>query len=106
MTPREAAGARRCARLEGAFALAILFAGEADLLIGARRGCPLAVGYGDGEMFVGSDALALAPLTERISLSRGGRLGRARRARAPRSSTPTARPVERADPRRPRCPAR
>ncbi len=53
-------------RLEGAFALAILFAGHNDLMIGARRGSPLAVGYGDGEMYLGSDALALAPLTRRI----------------------------------------
>ena len=53
-------------RLEGAFALAILFAGREDLMIGARQGSPLAVGYGDGEMFLGSDALALAPLTDRI----------------------------------------
>ena len=53
-------------RLEGAFALAILFAGRHDLIIGARRGTPLAVGYGDGEMYLGSDALALAPLTRRI----------------------------------------
>jgi glutamine---fructose-6-phosphate transaminase (isomerizing) len=54
-------------RLEGAFALLFLFAGEHDLLICARRGSPLAIGYGDGEMFVGSDALALAPLTRRIT---------------------------------------
>ncbi|MFT5181611.1 MAG: glucosamine--fructose-6-phosphate aminotransferase (isomerizing) [Alphaproteobacteria bacterium] len=53
-------------RLEGAFALAIIFAGEHNLMVGARRGSPLAVGYGDGEMFLGSDALALAPLTKRI----------------------------------------
>jgi len=52
--------------LEGAFALAIIFAGDKDLMIGARRGSPLAVGYGDGEMYLGSDALALAPLTKRI----------------------------------------
>ncbi len=64
--PREAVMAA-LARLEGAFALAILFTGETELLIGARRGSPLAVGWGDGEMFLGSDALALAPLTERIS---------------------------------------
>src|SRR6185503_16296447 len=50
-------------RLRGAFALAFLFAGEENLLIGARRGSPLAVGYGDGEMFLGSDAIALAPFT-------------------------------------------
>lgn len=54
-------------RLRGAFALAFLFAGEDDLLIGARSGAPLAVGYGDGENFLGSDALALAPFTDRIS---------------------------------------
>jgi glucosamine--fructose-6-phosphate aminotransferase (isomerizing) len=53
-------------RLEGAFALAIIFAGEHDMMVGARRGSPLAVGYGDGEMFLGSDALALAPLTKKI----------------------------------------
>jgi len=55
------------ARLEGAFALAFVFEGFADLLIAARRGSPLAIGYGDGEMFVGSDALALAPLTNKIT---------------------------------------
>ncbi len=54
-------------RLEGAFALAIIFTGEHDLMIGARRGSPLVVGWGDGEMYLGSDALALAPMTERIS---------------------------------------
>ncbi len=54
-------------RIEGAFALAILFTGHENLLIGARRGSPLAVGYGDTEMYLGSDALALAPLTSRIS---------------------------------------
>jgi glutamine---fructose-6-phosphate transaminase (isomerizing) len=59
--------ARTLERLEGAFALVFLFAGEHDLLICARRGSPLAIGYGDGEMFVGSDSLALAPLTRRIS---------------------------------------
>ena len=53
-------------RLEGAFALAMLFAGHHDLMIAARRGSPLAVGYGEGEMYVGSDSLALAPLTRRI----------------------------------------
>ena len=54
------------AALEGAFALAILFAGRDDLLIAARRGSPLAIGFGDGETYIGSDALALAPLTRRI----------------------------------------
>ena len=53
-------------RLEGAFALVVIFAGEHDLMIGARRGSPLAIGYGDGEMYFGSDALALAPLTQHI----------------------------------------
>jgi glucosamine--fructose-6-phosphate aminotransferase (isomerizing) len=54
-------------RLRGAFALAFLFAGEEDLLIGARKGSPLAIGHGEGEMFLGSDAIALAPFTENIS---------------------------------------
>jgi glutamine---fructose-6-phosphate transaminase (isomerizing) len=54
-------------QLKGAFALAFLFEGEDDLMIGARRGSPLAVGYGDGEMFLGSDAIALAPFTDTIS---------------------------------------
>ena len=63
--PREAA-AGVVRRLKGAFALALLFDGQDDLLVVARKGCPLAIGYGEGEMFVGSDAMALAPLTERI----------------------------------------
>lgn len=54
-------------RLRGAFALAFLFQGEEDLLIGARKGSPLAVGLGDGEMYLGSDALALAPFTNLIA---------------------------------------
>jgi glucosamine--fructose-6-phosphate aminotransferase (isomerizing) len=54
-------------RLEGAFALAFLFAGEDDLMIAARRGSPLAIGHGQGEMFIGSDAIALSPLTNRIT---------------------------------------
>ncbi len=54
-------------RLDGAFALAILFAGHDDLMIAARRGSPLAIGYGAGEMFIGSDSLALAPLTQQIT---------------------------------------
>ena len=65
LSPEEAT-AKTLARLEGAFALAIIFAGRHDLMIGARRGSPLAVGYGEGEMYLGSDALALAPLTSRI----------------------------------------
>ncbi|MCA0856745.1 glutamine--fructose-6-phosphate transaminase (isomerizing) [Phaeobacter italicus] len=54
-------------QLDGAFALAFLFEGEEDLMIAARKGSPLAVGHGDGEMFVGSDAIALAPFTDEIS---------------------------------------
>ena len=54
-------------RMRGAFALVYLFEGEENLLIGARQGAPLAVGYGDNEMFLGSDALALAPFTDRIA---------------------------------------
>jgi len=65
LTPQQAVAAA-LKRLEGAFALAIIFAGRHELMIGARRGSPLAVGYGEGEMFLGSDALALAPLTDRI----------------------------------------
>src|SRR4029079_12422239 len=59
-------------KLRGAFALAFLFAGEENLLIGARKGSPLAVGYGDGEMFLGSDAIALAPFTDTISYLEDG----------------------------------
>ena len=55
------------AQVEGAFALAIVFSGEHDLMIGARRGSPLALGYGQGEMFLGSDAIAMASLTQTIS---------------------------------------
>jgi glucosamine--fructose-6-phosphate aminotransferase (isomerizing) len=54
-------------RLHGAFALAIMFRSEPDLIIGARLGAPLVVGYGEGENYLGSDALALAPLTQRIA---------------------------------------
>ena len=54
-------------RLRGAFALGFLFSGEDDLLIGARHGAPLAIGYGEGEMYLGSDALALAPFTDEVA---------------------------------------
>src|SRR5262245_63289963 len=70
-SPVEAVGAA-LPRLRGAFALAFLFAGEEDLLIGARKGSPLAVGYGNGEMYVGSDAIALAPFTDTISYLEDG----------------------------------
>ncbi len=59
-------------KLEGAFALAMIFGGHHDLMIGARRGSPLAVGHGDGEMYLGSDALALAPLTDQVSYLEDG----------------------------------
>ncbi len=66
LKPQEAV-AQALPRLHGAFALGFIFAGEDDLLIGARRGAPLAVGYGEGEMYLGSDALALAPFTDSIA---------------------------------------
>jgi glucosamine--fructose-6-phosphate aminotransferase (isomerizing) len=71
--PVEAAAAT-LKRLEGAFSLALIFAGEHDLMIGARRGTPLAVGYGNGngEMYLASDAFALAPLTNRLSYLEDG----------------------------------
>jgi glucosamine--fructose-6-phosphate aminotransferase (isomerizing) len=65
-TPIEAVKAA-LKQLRGAFALAFLFAGEDNLMIGARKGSPLAIGYGKGEMFLGSDAIALAPFTDTIS---------------------------------------
>ncbi len=66
MTPQEAMG-RTMARLRGAFALVALFSGRHDILLAARHGSSLAVGYGDGAMYVGTDALALAPFTNRVS---------------------------------------
>lgn len=65
-TPVEAARAT-LKRLHGAFALLFLFEGEDDLMIAARRGSPLAIGWGEDEMYVGSDAIALAPMTDRIT---------------------------------------
>ncbi len=59
-------------RLRGAFALAFLFAGEENLLIGARQGSPLAVGFGEGAMYIGSDAIALAPFTDTVSYLEDG----------------------------------
>jgi glucosamine--fructose-6-phosphate aminotransferase (isomerizing) len=59
-------------RLEGAFALAILFEGDENLIVGARNGPPLAVGHGKGEMFLGSDAIALAPFTNSITYLEDG----------------------------------
>jgi glucosamine--fructose-6-phosphate aminotransferase (isomerizing) len=59
-------------RLRGAFALAFIFAGDDNLMIGARNGPPLAVGYGEGEMYLGSDAIALGPLTDTIAYLEDG----------------------------------
>jgi len=59
-------------RLEGAYSVALIFAGEDNLMIGARQGTPLAVGYGDGEMYLASDSYALAPLTNKISFLEDG----------------------------------
>jgi glutamine---fructose-6-phosphate transaminase (isomerizing) len=59
-------------RLRGAFALAFLFSGEDNLLIGARKGSPLAIGFGDDAMYVGSDAIALAPFTDTVSYLEDG----------------------------------
>ena len=66
LAPVEAARAT-FARLHGAYALALVFAGHPDLIVGARHGAPLAVGYGEDEMYLGSDSLALAPLTSRVA---------------------------------------
>ncbi|TXR50665.1 glutamine--fructose-6-phosphate transaminase (isomerizing) [Phyllobacterium endophyticum] len=59
-------------QLRGAFAIAIMFKGEDNLLIAARNGPPLAVGYGEGEMYLGSDAIALAPFTDNLSYLEDG----------------------------------
>jgi glutamine---fructose-6-phosphate transaminase (isomerizing) len=61
-------------RLKGAFALAFIFDGEDNLMVGARKGSPLAIGYGTGEMYLGSDAIALAPFTEKIAYLEEGDL--------------------------------
>ena len=66
LSPRDAVE-QTIARLDGAYALCFLFDGESDLLIAARKGSPLAIGHGEGEVYVGSDAIALAPLTDRIT---------------------------------------
>jgi glucosamine--fructose-6-phosphate aminotransferase (isomerizing) len=67
-----AAAAATFRRLQGAYALAMVFAGHPDLIIAAQHGAPLAVGFGEAEMYVGSDALALAPFTRRIAYLRDG----------------------------------
>ena len=99
-SPQEAVKAS-LPQLRGAFALAFLFKGDDDLMIGARKGSPLAIGYGDGEMYLGSDAIALAPFTDTISYLEDGdwvvltrevgvHLRRARRDREPRRAEITA----------------
>src|SRR6202041_1806355 len=70
-SPQEAVKAS-LPQLRGAFALVFLFKGHGDLLIGARKGSPLAIGHGDGEMYLGSDAIALAPFTDTISYLEDG----------------------------------
>ena len=79
LDPIEAA-TKTIKRLHGAFALALLFDGESDLMIGARKGAPLAVGYGDNEMFLGSDAIALSPMTDRLTYLEEGDMAVLRRA--------------------------
>ena len=71
LSPQDAAD-KTFARLEGAYAVALIFAGEDNLMIGVRQGTPLAVGYGDGEMYLASDSYALAPLTKKISFLEDG----------------------------------
>ena len=71
MSPQEAVKAS-LPQLRGAFALAFVFRGHGDLMIGARKGSPLAIGHGDGEMYLGSDAIALAPFTDTISYLEDG----------------------------------
>jgi len=71
MAPVEAANAA-IARLEGAYALVMIFAGEHDLMVGVRQGTPLAVGYGQGQMYLASDSYALAPLTRKICFLEDG----------------------------------
>jgi len=71
LSPKDAVS-RTLKQLKGAFSLGILVKGEHDLMMGARQGAPLAVGYGDGQMFLGSDAVALAPFTNRVSYLNDG----------------------------------
>lgn len=71
MSPQDAANAT-FDRLQGAYSLVMIFSGEHNLMIGMRQGTPLAVGYGDGEMFVASDSYALAPLTKKICFLEDG----------------------------------
>ncbi len=93
----EAAVADTLPRLQGAFALALLFRAEPDLLIGARLGAPLTIGHGAGEAYLGSDALALAGLTQKVSHLEDGDwvvLRRASVAIFDSANRPVERPVE------------
>jgi glucosamine--fructose-6-phosphate aminotransferase (isomerizing) len=83
------------ARLQGAFALAIIFAGHDDMIIAARQGSPLAIGHGSGEMYLGSDAIALAPFTDAITYLEEGDWAVLRRSGVEifdRGGKPVARP--------------
>ena len=71
LSPRDAAKSA-IKRLEGAFAIAIMFRDEPDLIIGARNGPPLAIGHGEGSMYIGSDAIALAPFTNKVTYLEDG----------------------------------
>jgi len=71
MTPKDAVKAAT-KKLEGSYAIAVIFKGNDDLIIGVRRGTPLAIGYGDGEMFLASDSYALAPFTNKITFLEDG----------------------------------
>jgi glucosamine--fructose-6-phosphate aminotransferase (isomerizing) len=93
LSPVEAAG-RALPRLKGAFALGLIFASEDDLMIGARQGPPLAIGHGDGEMYLGSDAIALALFTDTITYLEDGDWAVLRRGKAQIFSL-DGRPVER-----------
>ena len=94
----EAAARATIARLEGAYALLFLFDGEDDLLIAARKGSPLAIGHGEGKMFVGSDAIALAPMTDQVTYLEEGDIAVVSRAGAVITDDkghPAERPIKR-----------
>src|SRR5436305_540653 len=94
-SPQEAVAAV-LPRLTGAFAIAILFRDHPDLIIGARMGAPLTVGYGDGENYLGSDAIAVAPWTQRIAYLEEGDWAIVRRERIQifdRNNQPAERPI-------------
>src|SRR5262245_32650915 len=93
LTPVAAAQAA-LGRLRGAFALALIFAGDANLMIGARQGPPLAIGHGTGEMYLGSDAIALAPFTDTITYLEDGDCAILTRQEA-KIVDPTGRRIER-----------